>query len=1258
MMKKRILSNFLASFKLSYLARIAILLTTLTFLISCKGAGDGFAALEEVFSDQDEAAEIEFEEESVEIISYSPTASPVRVADNLETTFVVSVNPTAGSSLTYAWKLNGSLLSSQTNPFLQVNGSIANAGVNSLEVIATNSVNSASKIFTLYKNTAPAIDTTTPGFTGNNVTCGGSNAITFTTTHSDVDGDNLSPTWKLNGVPSHSSFNTTSTASSSSTVFSPPCSMTGPNIVSVEIDDGYQSTTASWSVTIVNPLVAQIVGFTPLVAPIVIQENDTQNFTVSASGSAPFDYSWAINSDPGVSSGAVPSYAAAASSFTQPDGVTELGVNTFTVTVTDDNSSTDSHVFSVKINSIPTISNPVPPETDLKMNINSTRVFSIATSDLNNDALIYTWQLNGGAAPTGIFTGSGASITFNPSSNQLGDNTIKVIVDDGFSNLEISRIWNVNVNHFSEECNALEAGEVCTLVGPAGLGSSINPINQPQVAKIRPYEIVNDGNDNYFVLDTAQDVVWFYNQSSSPITVIGSTVNAGELSVVAGVGAYGVGTAGAEATKYRMAEPTGIAWDSDRGDLYVALRYANKIVRFTSSGSSQHVLCSGSGGNTEIHHADGGPATGHACYRPTGLGIYHNGATKRLYVANYDHDNIKYFDISSADTNNWTGHILICDKASNGKCQPGSTNGSIGDDSVARVNNPWGLHVDTNGLVHWSEIGGCRIGVANPTTTSYSFYGGAVSLPPNTAQRVGGSGSCTTYGANSAHKTWNTQRIRHPYSIMPYHNGSTYYGWFVTNYDHDVVTFFNTHTTALTIGNRLVDPGKSHFVFGVRAVDGYNGDAQEGKSTLLWTPFGLAMNAAKTHLIVGERDNYRIRTLDISVTNGAVTSMVAGKEKADFSGGSNTPAPNALMNTPEGISFDAVNNSMLFTDRSNCRVRNINLSTGLENVIIGAGCGNGDSNAEDPSDTYLRYAKDVLIHNNGVIYLEQYGSSGANRNVQVRAFNRNSVATDFFGTTVPAGKVSTIAGSFVIGSHSTNNTIWGAAYEGQPATSSAFRTPNSMATDGTNLYITDYNNYCVMKVDPSGVLTTFAGVCGNNTYGYVNGTPYDASTIKFRNPTQIEHDPEFPGGFFVVDQTYTNNSRIRYINSTSSPVTIADQTISANSVATVFDTQRGWGVAAFENWICYTSGHSSRADLGNHNIVCKDRTDVFGITQFRIGPSGSSDKGAIQFAREEEGIVAPGAHFYAPGNLTFDNEGNLYITELSAHVIRFVKRWW
>ncbi|MBT7608362.1 MAG: hypothetical protein HN576_01310, partial [Bacteriovoracaceae bacterium] len=230
MMKKRILSNFLASFKLSYLARIAILLTTLTFLISCKGAGDGFAALEEVFSDQDEAAEIEFEEESVEIISYSPTASPVRVADNLETTFVVSVNPTAGSSLTYAWKLNGSLLSSQTNPFLQVNGSIANAGVNSLEVIATNSVNSASKIFTLYKNTAPAIDTTTPGFTGNNVTCGGSNAITFTTTHSDVDGDNLSPTWKLNGVPSHSSFNTTSTASSSSTVFSPPCSMTGPNI--------------------------------------------------------------------------------------------------------------------------------------------------------------------------------------------------------------------------------------------------------------------------------------------------------------------------------------------------------------------------------------------------------------------------------------------------------------------------------------------------------------------------------------------------------------------------------------------------------------------------------------------------------------------------------------------------------------------------------------------------------------------------------------------------------------------------------------------------------------------------------------------------------------------------------------------------------------------------------------------------------------------------------------------------------------------
>ena len=455
------------------------------------------------------------------------------------------------------------------------------------------------------------------------------------------------------------------------------------------------------------------------------------------------------------------------------------------------------------------------------------------------------------------------------------------------------------------------------------------------------------------------------------------------------------------------------------------------------------------------------------------------------------------------------------------------------------------------------------------------------------------------------------------------------------------------------IGCNALSNNMSRLVW-CNCVAGFNGDSLSAINTLIWYPWGLSMNNANTHLILGDRDNYRLRSLDISVADGAVSTILSGKEKADFSGGSNTPSQEVLMNSPEGMSFDAANDTMIWTDRNNCRIRSINTKTGLENVIVGAGCGNSDSEEEDPTDVYLRYAKDALVFNNGVIYSEQ-SWDGGNRNSQIRVLNRNASATTFFGTSVPAGKVSTIAGNFVLGAQNINNATWLSTYEGLPATAVSLRRPDGITTDGTNLYIADYLRHCILKVDPSGILTTFSGSCANA--GLVNG-PYNDSSIRYRYPSQIKADPQVIGGIFVADQIDRTTSRIRYINSTNNPVTIADQTIPANTVATIFDSERGSGVTAYQNWICFTSAHYNRADLGAHNVTCKDRTDSFGTTQFRIGPSGSSDRGAIQTGIEDEGVIAPGAKFYAPWKIEFDNEGNLYIGEYSAHTIRFVKKWW
>ena len=321
-------------------------------------------------------------------------------------------------------------------------------------------------------------------------------------------------------------------------------------------------------------------------------------------------------------------------------------------------------------------------------------------------------------------------------------------------------------------------------------------------------------------------------------------------------------------------------------------------------------------------------------------------------------------------------------------------NGALGDDQGAGIAKPWGLHVDANGLVFFTELTGCRVGVANPTSQSYSFFGGAVTVNANTAYRIGGSGNCNTYAANSqSHKNWNQQRIRHPRTILPYYNGNTYYGWFVTNYDHDAITFFNTSGSTMSIGGRSVDNIKSHIVWGNR-VDGYNGNTQSGIGTLLWTPWGLAMNNANTHLMLGDSGNYRLRSLDISVGDGSVSTLITGKEKADFNGGSNTPAPEVLMNAPQGLFYDSSINTMMFTDYYNYRVRGVNTKTGLENVFVGSGCCNSDVEEEDPAAVQMRHPRDVLIYNGGLIYSE-YQWYAVNRSSQVRVYNRNSSPTNF-----------------------------------------------------------------------------------------------------------------------------------------------------------------------------------------------------------------------------------------------------------------------
>lgn len=105
----------------------------------------------------------------------------------------------------------------------------------------------------------------------------------------------------------------------------------------------------------------------------------------------------------------------------------------------------------------------------------------------------------------------------------------------------------------------------------------------------------------------------------------------------------------------------------------------------------------------------------------------------------------------------------------------------------------------------------------------------------------------------------------------------------------------------------------------------------------------------------------------------------------------------------------------------------------------------------------------------------------------------------------PDGMVSTFAGLSL-------------GYQDGQGTNAAFHTPNTLAIDGEdNLYVTDFDNYAIRKVTPSGMVSTLA-----RGAGYQDG-PLDIA--RFNTPSCLAYRAD--GTMFVADW---NNGALRSIS--------------------------------------------------------------------------------------------------------------------------------
>lgn len=1205
---------------------ILLFLFVTSLCASCKQTEDGgFAGLEdtvEVISD-------ESKDLPVEIISASPSLDSVPMTANNSQTFAVQVNSGAGD-VDYTFKLNGVVLQSSTSPFLNLESSGLVAGAHILELIATNSVSSDAHIFNLRKNTPPVISLDSN--TSQTISCV-SDSFDLDVTAADIDGDSINYDFYLNGSLGSSYLTTSAGLSSASVTFTPTCSLSGTNNVTIRATDSngeYDEYTMA--VTVSDPNIATIDSYSPSANPVYILSSLPQTFSVSASGKAPLLYEWRL--DGIIIAGATSSiYTIGSSDIT-------AGEHTLKLTVSDSDSS-DSHTFNIVKNVAPVLSGNQPVDTSLKINYQILKTFSIEASDANNDALTFTWSLNNQTttAISSTRVGNTATAILTPSELLLGSHVVKLTVSDGLE--EDSFEWNVTINRLSTACNELTSGQVCTIVGPIGFNSG-GSTQEFKSTRGKPAYFAKDNYDNLYVTDTSNSVVWYHNFSIVDRTVHGVEVPAYSAKIVLGNGVHGISPDGKSNTEFKLNSPRDLVYDSVTNSIFVVDYNNHRVVQLLEDGTARRALCYGSSGSS-LSHNEYGPALSKGCYRPIGIAL--DSTNRKIYLSVYQHHNIKEFDISDPDYNNWTGGVLVGRKNSNGSIASGYDNNvSAGyTSSGARTQYPWAIELSSDGeLLFWTEYHGDRVKVLNLSSSTKTLFNGALTIQPNKVVHVVGNGGGVTEG------TYNSAKIDQPTGITLWESAGALQGLFITSYNRHVVNFVNNTAATITIGNEDVEPGYLRWVFGDRG-GYYNGDSNPGNLTSIWNPLDLEL--MNNTVYVSTISTGMIRALDLSQADGDVSTPVASELINDFLTSDNPQ--DVRMMSPLHLASHPVRDEIYWGEEGSGKIRKVNVVTGDISQVLGYGSSAQDQDMQIPDDVYNYRIRGLSFHNDKLMYVENHRSWSVNRVCRVRLHNDSTVADDFFGVSIAGGIIGNIAGNYAKGCNNWEDPV------GEQATAVRIKGPEAAISDGSNLYISAAYSHCILKVDETGIISQFSGDC--DASGDVNGS-IGSSSIRYNYPTGMAMDPEYAGNFFVVDRSTNNSSSyIKYVNQSNLDITIGGTVVYAGEVATVFTTAGFTStVAAYGNWICYNSTYLyNYGDVrAKDNVNCIDRTNPLGSIGFRVGSSDSDTiKGGRQIANEYEGVDSMSIRLAKPMGLVFDNEGNLYISEVYGHSIKMVKKW-
>ncbi|HEX9095422.1 MAG TPA: choice-of-anchor D domain-containing protein [Candidatus Dormibacteraeota bacterium] len=608
------------------------------------------------------------------------------------------------------------------------------------------------------------------------------------------------------------------------------------------------------------------------------------------------------------------------------------------------------------------------------------------------------------------------------------------------------------------------------------------------------------------------------------------------ISTIAGAGGFGFSGDGGQATAAKLNSPYGVAWDSKRNQLYIADTLNNRVRVVNSTGTISTLV-------------------GAPLLQPRGLAVNGDG----LYIADTYNNVVRRFDLGShalttaagtgvagyvngvkgtaallrmptglafddranlyiADTgNNTIRELSVTDNVLRTVAGTGKA-GAFGDGGpaiLAQLSSPTGVAVRSNGDVVIADSGNNLIRVLEGTLSATPAHNIHVEAGNGTPSFAGdGQPPAVAQFAEPAAVLSQLGGAGQPNAAVPAVRGQRYV---VDTFNQTVRTFSSSDTDP---DNHSVGDNDADDVSTLAGTGGLRGlpDASSTKlsGSRFAYPMGSALSPDGNRLYVADTFNNVVRAVDL--TQHTVTTVAGRPGQAGY-GGDGQAATNALLSYPTGVAVDQAGD-LFIADTYNGRIREVIGGT----IYTVAGTGrlgfSGEGGPATAADLYFPYGVSVDASTPPNLIITDSFNHRVRKVAAVSPINpRANKPFDSRASNV----ITTLAGT---GDQ--------AMADGSATTQAQFNRPWSAALDKTNLYVADYLNQRIRRVDlTTGTVATVAGqsVAGSPRGGLLGDVgPADAAEVNGPRGLSMLGDS---GAMLVADSF---NSRIRWLGLTQAGI--------------------------------------------------------------------------------------------------------------------------